>query len=82
MKYSYLLIFLFLFSCNTSGSNNYKKSSFNSKGFAYIYSKEDYLNKIIKKNSTKHFPAIGEATLSGVMVECDIDTGLANNIAS
>ena len=44
--------------------------------------KENSLNRFLKKHSTKHFPAIGEATLSGVMVECNIETGLANNIQS
>jgi len=40
------------------------------------------LNRFLKKNSTKHFPAIGEATLCGVIVDCNIETGLANNIES
>ena len=44
--------------------------------------KENSLNRFLKKNSTKHFPATGDATLSGVMVECNIETGLANNIQS
>ena len=44
--------------------------------------KENSLHKFLKKNSTKHFPAIGEASLSGVMVECNIETGLATNIQS
>ena len=44
--------------------------------------KENSLNRFLKKNSTKHFPAIGDATLCGVMVECDLVTGLANNIQS
>ena len=44
--------------------------------------KENSLNRFLKKNSTKHFPAIGNATLSGVIVECNIETGLANNIES
>ena len=44
--------------------------------------KENSLNRFLKKNSTKHFPAVGEATLCGVIVECDIETGLANNIYS
>ena len=34
----------------------------------------------LNKKSDKHFPAIGEATLCGVIVECDIETGLARNI--
>ena len=44
--------------------------------------KENSLNRFLKKKSTKHFPAIGDATLSGVIVECNIKTGLANNIQS
>ena len=44
--------------------------------------KENSINRFLKENSTKHFPAIGEATLSGVIVDCDIKTGLAKNIES
>ena len=44
--------------------------------------KENSLNRFLKKNSTKHFPAIGDATLCGVIVECNIETGLANKIDS
>ena len=44
--------------------------------------KENSLNRFLKKNSIKHFPAIGEATLCGVIVECDIETGLAKSIES
>ena len=44
--------------------------------------KENSINRFFKENSTKHFPAIGEATLSGVIVDCDIKTGLAKNIES
>ena len=40
------------------------------------------LNRFLKKNSTKNSPAIGDATLSGVIVECNLETGLANNIQS
>ena len=43
---------------------------------------ENSLNRFLKKNSVKHFPAIGEATLSGVIVECNINTGLATSIES
>jgi len=43
---------------------------------------ENSLNRFLKKKSTKHFPATGEATLCGVIVECDIQTGLATNIKS
>tara|TARA_B100001741_G_scaffold156199_1_gene128905 strand:+ start:1322 stop:2128 length:807 start_codon:yes stop_codon:yes gene_type:complete len=43
---------------------------------------ENSLNKFMKKDSKKHFPAEGEATLSGVIVECNLSTGLANKIQS
>ena len=36
----------------------------------------------MKKDSIKHFPAKGEATLCGVIVDCNVKTGLANNIES
>ena len=41
---------------------------------------ENSLNRFLKKNSTKHFPATNEATLSGAIVEADINTGLATDI--
>ena len=43
---------------------------------------ENSLNRFLKKNSTKHLTALGEATLCGVIVDCNIETGLANNIES
>jgi len=46
------------------------------------FNKENSLNRFLKKSSTKHFPALKEATLCGVIVECDIHTGLATNIES
>ena len=44
--------------------------------------KENSINRFLKKNSTKHFPATGDATLCGVIVECNIKTGLATSIKS
>jgi metallophosphoesterase (TIGR00282 family) len=44
--------------------------------------KENSINRFLKKNSKKHFPALGNATLCGVIVECNIETGLAKNIKS
>ena len=44
--------------------------------------KDNSLNRFMKKNSVKHFPADGEASLSGVIVDCDIDTGLAKKVES
>ena len=40
------------------------------------------LNKFFQRDSVKHFPATGEATLSGVIVDCNLETGLANNVES
>ena len=40
------------------------------------------INRFMKKNSVKHFPANSESTLSGVIVECNIETGLANSVES
>ena len=44
--------------------------------------KENSINRFMKKDSVKHFPAKGEATLSGVIVDCDAETGLANKVES
>ena len=44
--------------------------------------KENSINRFFKENSKKHFPAIGEATLSGVIVDCNIKTGMANHVES
>ena len=42
--------------------------------------KDNSINRFLKKDSIKHFPATGEATLCGVIVDSDIETGLAKNI--
>ena len=42
--------------------------------------KDNSINRFMKKKSTKHFPATGEATLCGVIVECNEKTGLAISI--
>ena len=44
--------------------------------------KDNSLNRFMKKNSVKHYPAKGDATLCGVIVDCNIKTGLANKIES
>tara|TARA_B100001059_G_scaffold72574_1_gene69822 strand:- start:442 stop:1245 length:804 start_codon:yes stop_codon:yes gene_type:complete len=44
--------------------------------------KKNSLNRFMKKNSIKHFPAEGDATLCGVIVDCNIETGLANKVES
>ena len=44
--------------------------------------KDNALSRFMKKESVKHFPAKGEATLSGVIVDCNIETGLAYKVKS
>ncbi len=44
--------------------------------------KDNSLKRFMKKDSIKHFPAKGDASLSGVIVDCNIDTGLANKVGS
>ena len=44
--------------------------------------KENSLKRFFKDNSIKNFPAEGTASLSGVIVDCDKETGLAKNIES
>tara|TARA_A100001011_G_scaffold397828_1_gene500087 strand:+ start:514 stop:1320 length:807 start_codon:yes stop_codon:yes gene_type:complete len=44
--------------------------------------KENSLNKFLKKDSVKHFPSKGEASLCGVIVDADNDNGLANKVSS
>jgi len=44
--------------------------------------KENSINRFLKENSVKHFPATGDATLSGVIIDCDLKTGLSKNVES
>ena len=43
---------------------------------------ENSINRFFKKESKKHFPARGEASLSGVIVEANPNNGLANEVKS
>ena len=42
--------------------------------------KDNSIKRFLKQSSQKHYPATGEASLCGSIVECDVETGLANNI--
>ncbi len=43
--------------------------------------KENSLKKFLNdKNAVQHFPAVGEATISGIIIEADQNTGLAKKI--
>ena len=43
---------------------------------------QNSINRFFKRESTRHFPAKGEASLSGVVVEADPSNGLANKVHS
>ena len=49
MKYKFIALFLFLISCSQNYTSSELKKPFNSKGFAYIYNHQDFLNKTIKR---------------------------------
>ena len=42
--------------------------------------KNNSLNRFLKKDSKKHFPAEGKATLCGIIVECNTANGLAYKV--
>jgi len=44
--------------------------------------KENSLNKFLSKESVKHFPSKGEASLCGVLVDADSSNGLAKKVSS
>tara|TARA_A100001037_G_scaffold251060_1_gene234370 strand:+ start:438 stop:1235 length:798 start_codon:yes stop_codon:yes gene_type:complete len=44
--------------------------------------KSNSLNRFMKKNSVKHFPSNGEASLCGVIVTCNSKNGLAEKVES
>jgi len=63
MNYRYLLIFFFLFSCTNSVSKPNVKKTFVSKGFAYIYSDEDFNNKNISKKMNNNLMQVSHNKL-------------------
>tara|TARA_Y100000816_G_C26024342_1_gene536027 strand:+ start:157 stop:960 length:804 start_codon:yes stop_codon:yes gene_type:complete len=44
--------------------------------------KQNSINKFLKISSDNHYPSENNASICGVIVDADIDTGLANNIKS
>ena len=48
MKFKLLFFFIFLVSCTTNYTKTQNKIPYNSKGFAYIYNENDFMNKSIK----------------------------------
>ena len=48
MKFKFIFLFLFIYSCSSTYTKIDNRKPYNTKGFAYIYNEQDYLNKIIK----------------------------------
>ena len=70
MKYRFFFFLIILASCSSVSVNKYEKPVFNSKGFAYIYSIEDYEKKIIKKKINNYEPLIAHNQLNrGVLLK-------------
>ena len=70
MKYSYLIPLFLLLSCTSVSVNKYEKPVFNSKGFAYIYSIDDYENKIIKKKIDNNLSIVAHKNIRrGVLLK-------------
>jgi len=69
MKFRFIFIFFFIFSCTATGVNKYKKQTFTSKGFAYIYSIQDYENKIIKKKISSDLVIAHNKLKRGVLLK-------------
>ena len=49
MKYKLIILIFLLTSCAQNYSNLKPNKSYISKGFAYIYNEQDFIDKIIKK---------------------------------
>mgnify|MGYP003328707469 CR=1 FL=1 len=66
---------------NLSDTNNYLVRFPKFKQVTHIILAFDAENLFLKeKSAIKHFPATGEGTLSGIIIEADHDTGLAKKI--
>ena len=63
MKYKILILILLVYSCVPINPPNTSQNLFSSKGFAYIYSEEDYLKKIIKKKFNNNEFKVAHSTI-------------------
>jgi len=70
MKYKLIVLFLLLTSCAQNYSKSELNKPFNSKGFAYIYNDEDFINKTIKYKLDNNSLQIGHSKIrSGSLVK-------------
>mgnify|MGYP001296794145 CR=1 FL=1 len=63
MKYKLIILFLLLTSCAQNYSKSELNKPFSSKGFAYIYDEEDFINKTIKKRLDNEYLQIAHNKL-------------------
>ena len=64
MKYKILLILLILINgCSSHGNYSHKNKLFTAKGFAYIYTEQDYLNKVINKKFDNNVYQVSQNSL-------------------
>ena len=63
MKYNFLLIFLFLYSCTMNTTKLENRKPYNSKGFAYIYNEQDFINKTISGKLDNSLLLVSHASL-------------------
>ncbi len=47
MKFKFIFLLFFVYSCSSTYTKIDNRKPYNTKGFAYIYNEQDYLNKII-----------------------------------
>lgn len=63
MKFKILVFIFLLYSCDSVKTNNYKKDSYFSKGFAYVYNENDFNMKLINKKIDTNKVLIGHNSL-------------------
>ena len=70
MKFKFIIFFIILVSCSQNYNQSSSKKPFNSKGFAYIYNEDDFLNKTIKKKFDNNLLQIGHDKLrQGTLIQ-------------
>ena len=63
MKYNFFLIFLIFYSCTMNTTKLENRKPYNSKGFAYIYNEQDFINKIISGKLDNSLLLVSHASL-------------------
>jgi len=70
VKYSLIFFFIFITSCASDFSTLNMKEPYASKGFAYIYSETDYINKLIKSKMDNNSMQISHQNLkTGTLIK-------------